>query len=165
MSAFANRPGGGTIILGLDEAAGSTTVTLPDRRTMKAALASKARNALEPPVTLEIDESTVDGEPVIVAVVQELDPSQKPCRVGGGTRRGVWIRAWDGELQGVSSLRSKGFSPPEDNPASTPPRSTARAAAPILTRRSSTTLSVLLAEDRNSSPKSATARNSSGGWG
>jgi ATP-dependent DNA helicase RecG len=112
--AFANRPGGGTIILGLDEAAGFTTVTLPHRRTMKAALASKARNALEPPVTLEIDESTVDGEPVIVAVVQELDPSQKPCRVGGGTRRGVWIRAWDGdyraselEIQGLLAARGQ----------------------------------------------------------
>lgn len=93
---------------------GFTTIALPDRRAMKAARVSKARNALEPPVTLEIDESTVDGEPVIVAVVQELDPSQKPCRVGGGTRGGAWIRAWNGdyrasdlEIQGLLAARGQ----------------------------------------------------------
>ena len=114
-------------------------------------------------MTLEIDESTVDGEPVIVAVVQELDPSQKPCRVAtepaeaSGSEPGT-------VTTGRLSLRYKGFSPPEDNLASTLLRSLARR-GPILTRRSSTTLSVRVAEDRNSSPKSATARSSSGGWG
>lgn len=114
LCAFANRPGGGTILLGLDEASGFTTVPLPDRREMKAALASRARHALEPPLTVEIDETTVDGEPVIVAVVPELDPSQKPCRVGGGTHRGVWIRTWDGdyrasdlEIQGLLAARGQ----------------------------------------------------------
>ena len=56
LCAFANRPGGGMVILGLDEAAGFTPVGLPDRRRLKAALASKARQALEPPITVEIDE-------------------------------------------------------------------------------------------------------------
>jgi ATP-dependent DNA helicase RecG len=103
LCAFANRPGGGTILLGLDEAAGFAPVGLPDRRRLKNALASKARQAFLPPITLEIDEATVDGEVVIVATVPELSASQKPCRVAGGTHRGVWIRAWDGDYRASAS--------------------------------------------------------------
>jgi len=69
LCAFANRPGGGTIVLGLDEAAGFSPVGLRDRRALKTALASKARQALAPPVTLEIEEAKVEGEAVIVAMV------------------------------------------------------------------------------------------------
>ena len=99
LCAFANRPGGGTLLLGLDEAAGFTPVGLRARRALKTALASKARQALDPPLTLEIEEGTVDGEAVIVAVVPELDSSQKPCRVSSGSHRGVWVRAWDGDYR------------------------------------------------------------------
>lgn len=99
LCAFANRPGGGTVLLGLDEAAGFTPITLADRRQMKTSLASKARQALEPPVVLEITEEMVDGQSVIVAVVPELNASQKPCRVSGGAHRGVWVRAWDGDYR------------------------------------------------------------------
>ena len=60
LCAFANRPGGGTLLLGLDEAAGFTPVGLRARRALKTALASKARQALDPPLTLEIEEGTVD---------------------------------------------------------------------------------------------------------
>jgi ATP-dependent DNA helicase RecG len=114
LCAFANRPGGGTLLLGLDEAAGFTPVGLASRPSMKSALASKARQAVDPPLTLEIDEGTVDGEAVIVAVVHELDPSRKPCRVSGGSHRGVWVRAWDGdyraaetEVQGLLASRTQ----------------------------------------------------------
>ncbi len=114
LCAFANRPGGGIVVLGLDEAAGFTPVILTERRRMKTALASKARQALDPPVVLEITEETVDGQSVIVAVVSELDVSQKPCRVSGGANRGVWVRAWDGdyrasdtEVQGLLAGRSQ----------------------------------------------------------
>lgn len=81
---------------------------------MKEALTSKARHALEPPVEIDIDEGVVDGVPVIVGLVREVDKSQKPCRVAGGAHRGVWIRAWDGdyrasdlEIQGLLANRSQ----------------------------------------------------------
>jgi ATP-dependent DNA helicase RecG len=108
LCSFANRPGGGTIVLGLDEAAGFAPVGLTKIRAMKEALASKARRALEPPIVVDIDDGTIDGTPVIVGVVHELDQSQKPCRVVGGAHRGVWVRAWDGDYQ-ASDLEINGL--------------------------------------------------------
>ena len=52
LCSFANRPGGGIIILGLDEAAGFAPVGLTKPREMKSAIASKARSAFNPPVSL-----------------------------------------------------------------------------------------------------------------
>jgi len=114
LCSFANRPGGGTIILGLDEAAGFAPVGLRKPREMKSALAAKARSAFDPPITIHLEQGVVDGEALIVGTVDELDPSQKPCRVSGGQHRGVWIRAWDGnyraselEIQGLLTSRSQ----------------------------------------------------------
>ena len=99
LCSFANRPGGGIIILGLDEAAGFAPVGLTKPREMKSAIAAKARSAFNPPVTVHLDHAVVDGEVVIIGVVDELDPSQKPSRVAGGQHRGAWIRAWDGDYR------------------------------------------------------------------
>lgn len=59
--AFANHPGGGVLILELDEATRFTPVGLGDRRLLKEALASKARRALDPPPALEISDGVVRG--------------------------------------------------------------------------------------------------------
>jgi ATP-dependent DNA helicase RecG len=114
LCSFANRPGGGMIILGLDAAAGFAPVGLTKPREMKSAIAAKARSAFEPPITIHLDQAVVDGEAVIVGTVDELDPSQKPCCVSGGQHRGAWIRAWDGdyraselEIQGLLANRSQ----------------------------------------------------------
>lgn len=80
LSALANLPGGGTVILGLDERAGFRPVRLGDPQALKQGLAAKAR-AYTPLVRLTIDDAAVDGEPVIVARVHECDRSAKPCRV------------------------------------------------------------------------------------
>lgn len=126
LCSFANRPGGGTLLLGLDEGAGFVPVGIVDLRGMKEALASKARHALEPAIVVDVDEGRVDGSPVIVCVVRELDTSQKPCRVPGGAHRGVWVRAWDGdyrasepEIQGLLANRTQPRFDAEPAPNST----------------------------------------------
>ena len=53
--------------------------------------------AFDPPITIQLDQAVIDGEAVIVGTVDELDQSQKPCRVLGSQHRGVWIRGWDGD--------------------------------------------------------------------
>ncbi|GIH17463.1 ATP-binding protein [Rugosimonospora africana] len=105
LSALANLPGGGTIILGLDERAGFRPVRLADPQTLKQGLAAKARS-FTPPVRLTITDGIVDGEPVVVARVHECDLSNKPCRV---TSTGdAYIRGYDGDFR-LSDLEVQGF--------------------------------------------------------
>ncbi len=48
LSAFANLPGGGLIVLGLDESAAFRPVGLKHAASLAAGLASRARQAMEP---------------------------------------------------------------------------------------------------------------------
>jgi ATP-dependent DNA helicase RecG len=105
LSALANLPGGGTIILGLDERAGFRPVPLADAQVLKQGLAAKAR-AYTPPVRLSIEDGLVDGEPVIVAHVHECDPSVKPCRVTATST--AYVRGYDGDFP-VSDVETQGF--------------------------------------------------------
>ncbi|MEU7990183.1 ATP-binding protein [Streptosporangium canum] len=105
LSALANLPGGGTIILGLDERTGFRPVPLADPQGLKQGLAAKARS-FTPPVRLTIDDATVDGSPVIVAKVHECDCSAKPCRV---TATGAsYVRGYDGDFE-LSDLEKQAF--------------------------------------------------------
>jgi ATP-dependent DNA helicase RecG len=105
LSALANQPGGGTVILGLDERNGFRPVGLPDPQTLKQGLAAKART-LTPPVRLTIDDGVVDGQPTIVARVHECGRSAKPCRVAAtGTS---YIRGYDGDYA-LSDIEEQGF--------------------------------------------------------
>src|SRR6266536_6043874 len=70
LSALANLPGGGTIILGLDERAGFRPVGLADPQALKQGLAAKARGFV-PPVRLDIEDGAVEGGPGVVAQVSE----------------------------------------------------------------------------------------------
>lgn len=105
LSALANHPGGGTVILGLDEATRFRPVPLADPQALKQGLAQKARS-FTPPVQLTISDGEVDGAPVIVARVHECDPSAKPCRI---TASGAaYIRGYDGDFR-LSALEEQAF--------------------------------------------------------
>ncbi|GGL05781.1 ATP-binding protein [Planomonospora parontospora] len=105
LSALANLPGGGTIILGLDERTGFRPVPLADPQALKQGLALKARS-FTPPVRLTIEDALVDGSPVIVAKVHECDRSAKPCRV---TATGAsYLRGYDGDFR-LSALEEQAF--------------------------------------------------------
>jgi len=102
---LANLPGGGTIILGLDERAGFRPVSLTDPQVLKQGLAAKAR-AYTPPVSLSVGDGVVDGHPIVVAHVHECAPSAKPCRVTAtGT---AYLRGDDGDFP-LSDLETQGF--------------------------------------------------------
>lgn len=105
LSALANLPGGGTIILGLDEREGFRPVRLANPQALKQGLASKARG-FAPPIVLDIDDGTVDGTPVVVARVHECDPSAKPCRVAATGK--AYLRAYDGDFL-LSHLEEQAF--------------------------------------------------------
>jgi ATP-dependent DNA helicase RecG len=105
LSALANLPGGGTVILGLDERDGFRPVRLADPQALKQGLAAKARGFV-PPVVLDIDDGMVDGAPVIIARVHECDPSAKPCRVAATGK--AYLRGYDGDFQ-LSHLEEQAF--------------------------------------------------------
>lgn len=96
VSAFANMDGG-LLILGLDESAGFTPVTI-DAGKLADDLASACADQLEPPVRPDIDIAEVDGMPVVVAVIDGLSAERKPCYVKSrGMDRGSYIRTHDGD--------------------------------------------------------------------
>ena len=98
MCAFANRPGGGTLVLGVDEAAGFQVVDV-DAPVLARGLADVARTLLAPPPGIDIALVDVEGKTVVVATVTEVAAMAKPCRVHMGRHQGVWIRAFDGDYR------------------------------------------------------------------
>jgi ATP-dependent DNA helicase RecG len=105
-------PGGGWIILGLDEATGFRPVALRDLQALKQGLASQAHRC-QPPITLEIRQVELEGMPVIVAQINECTPSAKPCRVGAGGL--AWIRFWNGDYT-MSLLEEQAFLAQREQP-------------------------------------------------
>jgi ATP-dependent DNA helicase RecG len=105
LCALANMPGGGTVILGLDERTGFLPISLGDPQKLKQGLASKARGFI-PPVRLDIGDGEVDGNPVIVARVHECDQSLKPCRVASTGK--AYLRGYDGDYM-LSALEEQAF--------------------------------------------------------
>lgn len=106
LCAFANLPGGGTIILGLDESQGFAVVDLPNPRVLAEGVVSMARQALSPPVQVEVAEVEFEGKVLIVAVVAETPLSAKPCRLTSS--RKAFLRFGDGDYE-LSSVEEEAF--------------------------------------------------------
>ena len=113
LSALANLPGGGTVILGIDERRGFLPVALPDPQKLKQGLAAKARSYV-PPIVMDIDDGIVHGAPVVVARVHECDRSAKPCRVTSSGRS--YMRGYDGDFM-LSDLEEQAFLASRKQPA------------------------------------------------
>lgn len=95
ISAFANAQGG-MLVLGLSENDRFSPVEI-DAPKLAADLGAACADQLEPPVRADIDIADVAGQPVVVALVDELPPSQKPCHVKHRGIDGVsYIRTHDG---------------------------------------------------------------------
>ena len=106
VSAFANTPGGGAIIFGVDESAGFAAVGVYDPAACKATLATKARQALDPPVTFDAWDLQFEGAPVLVAKIHELPAHGKPCRVISSGK--AYLRSYDGDYE-LSQVEEQAF--------------------------------------------------------
>lgn len=96
ISAFANG-NGGLVLLGLDEHDGFTPTPI-NPRALADGVADRCRDALEPAVVAEIDIVTVDGSPVVVAVIPPGDRLRMPYYVKTqGMERGSYLRSHDGD--------------------------------------------------------------------
>ncbi len=97
LSAFSNDRGG-TLILGLAEEHGFAPAADFRATKIRDDLASLCSDAFEPPVRAEIDIADVDGAPVVVATVPEMDAAAKPCYVKAkGMSAGSYTRGGDGD--------------------------------------------------------------------
>lgn len=106
LSAFANTPGGGTLILGLDESADFAAVGVFDVSQAKSRLASLARQGVQPPVTFDSYDVEFEGSYIVVADIHELPSSGKPCRVASSGK--AYLRAYDGDYE-LSQVEEQAF--------------------------------------------------------
>ncbi len=105
MSAFANTPGGGHLILGLDERRNFSSVPI-DAPKLKQAVSSVARTSLSPPIAIQIEDVDFEGNHLVVVRVPELALHDKPCYV---TREGkAYLRCWDGDFE-LSQVEIQGL--------------------------------------------------------
>ena len=99
ISAFANGSGG-TLVLGLAEAAGFAPAPGFDASRIRDALADACATKVDPPCRAPIVVEEVEGARVVRLDVPELDPVEKPCFVTTrGTYGGSFIRGGDGDRQ------------------------------------------------------------------
>lgn len=111
VSAFANRPGGGVIILGLAESDGFRAVPVWDLKAAQKAAADVARKAVEPSPIVAVSTPVVDGHRLVVVEVSELAAALKPCRVRSTGK--AYLRSHDGtdemsELEIATLIANRG---------------------------------------------------------
>jgi ATP-dependent DNA helicase RecG len=99
ISAFANRPGGGVLLFGLDEDAGFKVVGVGNPRRLQEDLSGLAAQ-MEPPLRPNFSVEEIEGGTVVAVEIPEVAYDHKPCyhrphrlqegsfiRVGNSTRR------------------------------------------------------------------------------
>lgn len=97
MVAFANSDGG-TVLIGVDEAAGFEVVDVVDPGRYRDRLVDLSRSAITPPLHVETTFAELDGKRVVVAVVPALPADQKPAYVTSkGVTTGAYLRTGDGD--------------------------------------------------------------------
>jgi len=93
LSAFANRTGGGVILLGLDENRAFEVVGVGDAHRIIAEVSHLSAENMEPALRPEFTLAEVEGKPVLAIEVFEVPAEQKPCFYKtAGLQSGAYIR-------------------------------------------------------------------------
>lgn len=93
LCAFGNMPGGGVIVVGLDEHREFFPVGVDDPAALEQGIAAQARTAVSPPVAATFTTVLLAGKSVVVAEVAGLPASLRPCHAGGR----AYLRQADGD--------------------------------------------------------------------
>lgn len=97
LSAFSNTDGG-TVLLGVDEAAGFRTVPLDDPVALRDGLVQMSRDDLTPALLISADLVEVDGNRIVVADVPPVTADRRPVYVTTqGIITGSYLRSGDGD--------------------------------------------------------------------
>ncbi len=93
LSAFANRPGGGVVLFGLDERRNFEAVGVGDFQRLQEEVTSVASDQMEPALRPQFTVDEINGETVAAMEVEEVPAAQKPCFYRTvGLPRGAYIR-------------------------------------------------------------------------
>ncbi len=117
VSAFANTPGGGIIILGLKETPESLHIVgLKDPKKFQSDMASLC-SQMVPQVRALIEIHKIDGHLLLTAEIPESSYKEKPCYYqGSGAISGSFIRVADGDRQ-LTQYEVQGFLDGRGQPA------------------------------------------------
>ncbi|MDD5206989.1 MAG: putative DNA binding domain-containing protein, partial [Desulfobacterales bacterium] len=93
LSAFANRPGGGVVLFGVDERRNFETAGVGDFQRLQEEVTSVASDQMEPALRPQFTVDEINGETVAAMEVEEVPVAQKPCFYRTvGLPRGAYIR-------------------------------------------------------------------------
>ena len=95
LSAFGNMPGGGVIVLGLDEHNDFAACGVYDAADAQRRLGAQARDAVSPHSRIHFETPDIEGRTLVIARVAELDGPHKPCTVSATGR--AYLRSYDGD--------------------------------------------------------------------
>lgn len=101
LSAFANKPGGGTILLGVSERDGLNVVGVDDVGDLLKRAANQARNGFRPPIRVDVRALDLDGKTIGVVNVEGADVNEKPVRWLKDKK--AYLRQYDGDYQMAAS--------------------------------------------------------------
>ena len=97
LSAFANKPGGGTILLGISERDGISVVGVDDVDDLLKRAANQARNGFRPSIRVNVRAIDLDGKTIGVVNVEGADVNEKPVRWLKDKK--AYLRQYDGDYQ------------------------------------------------------------------
>ncbi len=115
LSAFANRTGGGVILLGLNEAQGFEIVGVSNAHRVQEEISQIATSEIEPELRPEFTVEEIDGKIVVAVEVPAVPAESSPCYYKpAGLQKGTYIRVGntnrlmtDYEIFGYVSARAQ----------------------------------------------------------
>jgi len=97
LSAFANTPDGGVLILGVNESSNFSIVGVYDAKACQQTLANLARKEFSAPITIRTTVLTLSSRQIVWAEISESDKSLKPVSIKSTGKS--YIRLYDGDYE------------------------------------------------------------------
>jgi ATP-dependent DNA helicase RecG len=104
--AFANMPGGGTIILGIDEKQDFAVTGVYDAKNCQQTIANYAQKGYTSPIVIDISLVAISGKNVVIGYVHEVENRLKPVRYR--KTGSSFIRQYDSDFE-LSSIEERLF--------------------------------------------------------
>lgn len=97
LGSFANKPGGGVILLGVSERDGINVVGVDDVDGLLKRAANQARNGFSAPIRVDVRAFDLDGKAIGVVNVEGANVNEKPVRWLKDKK--AYLRQYDGDYQ------------------------------------------------------------------